>query len=125
MLVVLTRLSDFFHGSNFLYTFQYNAINNNYKLSKNEPTTNEDKNKQIHSKIKIHNEHLKNITKIDKYEKKLNSTFMTEHKTEHNYTLVSQAINICKFNKEVTKEIKHISNSNTKAILQFLNSWQL
>ena len=32
------------------------AINNNYKLSKNEQTTNEDKNKQIHSQIKIHNE---------------------------------------------------------------------
>ena len=31
--------------------------------------TNEDKNKQIHSQIKIHNEHLKNITKIDKYKK--------------------------------------------------------
>ena len=37
------------------------------KVSKNEYTTNEDKNKQIHSKIKMHNEHLKNIPKIDKY----------------------------------------------------------
>ena len=39
---------------------------NNYKVPKNEQTTNEDKNKQLHSQIKIHNEHLKNITKIDK-----------------------------------------------------------
>ena len=28
------------------------AINNNYKVSKNDHTTNEDKNKQIHSQIK-------------------------------------------------------------------------
>ena len=37
---------------------------------------------------------------------------MTEHKTEHNYTLVNQAIKIHKSkNKEVTKEIEHISNN--------------
>ena len=46
------------------------AINNSYKVSKNEHTTNEDKNKQIHSQIKIYNEHLKNITKTDNYKKK-------------------------------------------------------
>ena len=45
------------------------ASNNNYKVSKNEDTTNKDKNKEIHSQIKIHNEQLKNITKIDKYKK--------------------------------------------------------
>ena len=45
------------------------AINNNYKVSKNEHTTNQDKNKQILSQIKIHNGHLKNITKINKYKK--------------------------------------------------------
>ena len=39
---------------------------NNYKVPKNEQTTNEDKNKQLHSQIKIHNKHLKNLTKIDK-----------------------------------------------------------
>ena len=43
------------------------AINNNYETSKNEHTNNEYKNKQIHSEIKIHNEHLKNVSKIDKY----------------------------------------------------------
>ena len=31
------------------------AIKNNYTVSKNENTTNENKNKQIHSQIKIHN----------------------------------------------------------------------
>ena len=30
---------------------------------------NEDKNKQVQSQIKIHHEHLKNITKIEKYRK--------------------------------------------------------
>ena len=40
-----------------------------YKVSKNKHTTDEDKNNQIHSQIKIHNEHLKNISKIDKYKK--------------------------------------------------------
>ena len=53
------------------------ATNNNYRVSNNKHTTDEDKNKQIHLQIKIHNEHLKNINKIEKY-KKLN---MTEHKT--------------------------------------------
>ena len=65
------------------------ANNNNYKVSKNKHTTedkNDDKNKQIHSQIKIHNEHLKNINKMEKY-KKLN---MTEHQTD---------INITKFDK--------------------------
>ena len=42
------------------------AINNNYKVSKNKHTTDEDKNKQTHSQIKIHNEHLTNIIKIGK-----------------------------------------------------------
>ena len=44
-----------------------------------------------------------NITKIDKYKKKLNSTSTTDHKTEHNCTLVSQTINIHKSNKGVIK----------------------
>ena len=34
-----------------------------------------------------------------------------EHKTEHNYPLVNQAINTRKSNKEVAKEIEHISNN--------------
>ena len=61
----------------------------------------------MYSQIKIHNKHLKNITKIDKY-KKLNNTSTTEH----NYTLVNQAINMRKSNKGLTKEVKHISNNN-------------
>ena len=51
------------------------AIKHYYKVSKNEHTTIEDKNKQIHSQIKIHNEHLKNITKIDKYKKQTEQHF--------------------------------------------------
>ena len=58
------------------------ANNNNYKVSKNKHTADEDKNKQIHLQIKIHNEHLKNITKIEKYKKLI----MTEHKTDMNIT---------------------------------------
>ena len=65
----------------------------------------------MYSQIKIHNKYLNNITKIDKY-KKLNNTFTTEHITEHNYTLVNQAINMLKSNKGLTKEVKHISNNN-------------
>ena len=83
-------------------------------VSKNEHTTNEDKSKQINSQIKIHKEHLKNIIEIDKYKRKLESTSTTGHKTEHNYTLVNQAINIRKCNKGVTKEIEHISNNNSE-----------
>ena len=63
--------------------------------------------------LKIHNEHLKNITKIDK-SKKLNNTSRTECKTERNYNLVNQAINIRKSNKGETKEIEHIGNNNSQ-----------
>ena len=86
------------------------TISNNHEVSKYEHTNNEDKNKQIHSQIKIINQHLKSITKIDKY-KKLNRTSTTEHKAEHKYTLVNQTINIRKSNKAGTKEIEHISNN--------------
>ena len=47
---------------------------------------------------------------------------MTRHKAEHNYTLRSQAVNIHKSNKGITKEIELISNKNITSILQFLNS---
>ena len=85
------------------------APNNNYKVSKDKHTTDENKNNPIHSQSKIHKEHLKNInkienhkklnmaehktdmniTKIDKY-KKLNSTYMTEHKTDINITEIDK-----------------------------------
>ena len=76
------------------------AIKNNYTVSKNENTTNENKNKQIHSQIKIHNTLEENCWnwQIQK----------AEHKTECNYTFVKQAINKRKSSKKVTKEIKHI-----------------
>ena len=76
----------------------------NYKISNNKHTTDKDKNNQIHSQINIHNKHLKNITKIEKYKKlnmteyktymnitgKLNNISITEHKAEYNYLLVKQ-----------------------------------
>ena len=65
----------------------YMAANNNtFKVSKNKHTTDTDKNKQIHLQIKIHNEHLKNINKIEKY-KQLN---MTQHKTDMNITEIEK-----------------------------------
>ena len=39
------------------------------KTKTNRYTTRENKNKQVQSQIKIHDEHLKNITKIGKYKK--------------------------------------------------------
>ena len=62
------------------------ANNNNYKVLKNKHTIDENKNKQIHSQIKIYNKHLKNINKIEKF-KKLN---MTEHKTAMNITKIDK-----------------------------------
>ena len=56
------------------------AINNNYKVSKNKHTTDEDKNKQTHSQIKIHNEHLTNIIKL---ENKKNEHDRTQNRHEH------------------------------------------
>ena len=61
------------------------ANNNNSKVAKNEQTTNEDKNRQIHLEIKIHNKHLKNITKIDKY-KKTSRTALPRRSTKQNTT---------------------------------------
>ena len=39
------------------------------KESKNKRTTDTDKNNQIHSQIKIHDDHWNNINKIGKYKK--------------------------------------------------------
>ena len=63
------------------------ANNNNGKVSKNKHATDEDKNKQIHSQIKIHNEYLRSITKIKKTNKKLN---MTGHKTDTDITKIEK-----------------------------------
>ena len=62
-------------------------------------TTDEDKNKQIHSQIKIHNEHFKNITKIEKYKKK------TEHdpSVHYLYTLPKNQKNVKLYNKKKNK----------------------
>ena len=76
------------------------AIKNNYTVSKNENTTNENKNKQIHSQIKIHNALEENCWNWQIQN--------AEHKTECNYTFAKQAINKRKSSKKVTKEIKRI-----------------
>ena len=92
------------------------ANNNTYRVSKNKHTTTKDKNKQVHSQIKIH---LKNITEIEK-DKKLNSTGhkadgklnrrkgkLNRGKTkQHNYTLFNQTI-------KIYKSIKRSNKSNT------------
>ena len=73
------------------------ANSNTYKVSKNERHfCDEDKNKQIHQKIKIH---LKNISKIEKH-KKLN---MTKQKTD---------MNISKTDKD--EETQQTSTTKTK-----------
>ena len=71
------------------------ATNNDSKVSKNERTTNEDKNKQIRQQIKIQNEHLGNINKIEKLKKRLDSVSTMKRSR----TLVNQALNIRKSNK--------------------------
>ena len=63
------------------------AINNNYKVSKNEHTTNDDKNKQTDSQVKIQNEHLKNINKICKYKKKKRTALLRRVAKQNTTTL--------------------------------------
>ena len=98
------------------------ANNNTHGVSKSKHTTDKDKNKQVHSQIKIH---LKNITKIEKDKKlnmtehkadmniteKLSSTFAKENQTEHTCTLFNQTIKIYKSNKGVPKAIPEFLNS--------------
>ena len=49
------------------YTKENNMLpnNNTYKVLRNEHTTDEDNKNQIHSQNKTHNEHLRNINKIE------------------------------------------------------------
>ena len=51
--------------------------------------TNEEKNKQINLQIKIHNEHLKNNTKIDKYKKTEQHYYNRTQLQNTNYTPVN------------------------------------
>ena len=73
-------------------------------------TTDEDKNKQIHSQIKIHNEHFKDITKIEKYKKK------TEHdpSVHYLYTLPKNQKSVKVYNKKKTKQNRQINTSSLK-----------
>ena len=87
------------------------TINSNYKVSKNEHTINRDKNKQIHSQTKVHNEHLKNITKIGKYKKTeqhfydgaQNRVQLPFGEPSNKYTQVQQRL-----------KIEHISNNKSQ-----------
>ena len=71
------------------------ANNSNYEVSKNKHITDEDKNKQAHSQIKIHNQYLKNINKNWKI------TEHDEHKTDMNIT-----------KNEKYKKLKHGGTQN-------------
>ena len=98
------------------------ANSNNYRVSKNKHTTDEDKYNQIHSKIKIHNEHLKNINEIEKY-KKLN---MTEHKTDMNNTKIEKykILNMTehKTDMNITKTDKYKKKLNSTSTAE--NYWK-
>ena len=84
-----------------------------HKVSKNKHTTDEDKNNQIHLQIKIHNEHLMNITRIGKY-RKLNMNITKIGKYEKNWTAVlwwsTKHMNITKYKK--LKMTEHKTNMN-------------
>ena len=60
----------------------------------------------------MYNEHLENTTEIDKYKK--NWTQLLWGDAKQNTTTLNDAINIRKSNKGITKEIEHISNSNSQ-----------
>ena len=87
------------------------ANNNNYKISKNKHRTNEDINNQIHSQTKIHDKHLKNINKIDKY-KKLN---MTEQKADMKITKTDKY----KTNLSNTSMTKHKTDMNITKFVKY------
>ena len=82
------------------------ANNNNCKGSKNKHATDEDKNKQIHSQIKIHNEYLRSITKIKK-PKKLN---MAGHKTDMDITKIEKYKKLNMTEHKADMEITKIEN---------------
>ena len=75
------------------------AISNNYKVSKDEHITDEDKTNKYTRRLRYLTNTLRTLLKLTST-KKLNSTSTTGHKTVHNYTLANPAINICKSNKE-------------------------
>ena len=73
------------------------------------------KNKQIHWQIKIHNEHLKNITKIDKNKKTEQLSYDgAQNRTQLHFGEPGNKHTQIKRNKGVTKKIEHISNNNSQ-----------
>ena len=63
-----------------------------------------------------------NITELTN-KKKLSSTFVTEHKTEYNYTLMNQTINIYKSKKGVTN-LKTSHEKGNKSIQSTTNKYK-
>ena len=61
------------------------ANNNNYKISKNKPTTNEDKNNQI-LRVRYITSTWRTLLKLTNTKKYLNSTSTAEYKTDMNIT---------------------------------------
>ena len=59
------------------------------KYQRMNTATNEEKTKQINLQIKIHNEHLKNNTKIDKYKKTEQHYYNRTQSQNTNYTPVN------------------------------------
>ena len=79
---------------------------NKYNKKTEQYFYNEDKYKQVHSQIKVHNEHLKNITKIGKY-KKLNYK-VSKNKHTTNEDKNNQIHSQIKIHKEYLKNINKI-----------------
>ena len=94
-----------------------------YKVSKNKHATDEDKNNQIHSQIKIHSKYLKNINKIEKYKKTVvyRNTWLgnTIHfcyltnmfKIGHVEKTVDNTLMLIKFSKKIANSFAKITNA--------------
>ena len=95
-----------------------------YKVSKNKHTTDEDKDNQIHSQIKIHNEHLMKITQIGKH-KKLNMNITKIGKYKKNSTAVlwpnTKHMKITKYKKLNMTE--HKTDMNITKIGKYQKNW--
>ena len=79
---------------------------NKYNKRTGQHFYNEDKNKQLHSQIKIHNEHLKSITKIDEYKKLNYKVSNNKHTTDEDKN--NQIHSQIKIHNEHLKNINQI-----------------
>ena len=92
-------------------------------MSKNKRATDEDKNNQIHSQIKIHSKYLKNINKIEKYKKTvvhrntwlgntINFCYLTNMlKIGHVEKTVDNTLMVIKFSKRIANSFAKITNA--------------